>query len=122
MPRLRRNSAHARWERIHFWIAAIRWDYFNVYSSDEERRDAYLQVEADLIAAYASECPGQRCRNFWCWTVGEQQPDGADEPKRLAELGLLTEEEIAYLAEQGDAWQPKRFDSKRWAVMMAGEA
>ncbi len=40
--------------------------------------------------------PGWRCWGYWKFEVGEDPPD--DQPARLAELGLLRDDEVAALA------------------------
>jgi hypothetical protein len=66
----------------------------------------YTEDELELAwAAYAEELglgkgrPGLRSWAFWKFQVGREPPDDNDQPIRLAELGLLRDDEVAALAE-----------------------
>jgi hypothetical protein len=46
--------------------------------------------------------PGTRPWGYWRFELREDRPDGDGEPIRLAELGLLRDEEIAAIAERAN--------------------
>jgi hypothetical protein len=46
--------------------------------------------------------PGARAWAYWKFEVGEEPPDDDHEPIRLAELGLLRDDEIAAIAERAN--------------------
>lgn len=117
----RRSKSRLAWDRIHYYIAASGNDFFGTYSTEEEMREAYFQVEADLLADFIAACPGQRPRLWWRYHQDRFGPDPERQPEVLRELGELTPEEEAILAEQGAEWQPKDFPSKAWAATQAGD-
>lgn len=59
------------------------------FASDRARRDAYFEHQAELHHGLA---PGRRPWAFWAYVVGEHPPL-EDEPRWLAERGLLHPEE-----------------------------
>jgi hypothetical protein len=51
--------------------------------------------------------PGTRPWAFWRLEIGEEPPEDDDEPIRLAELGLLRDDEIAAIAERANEGRPR---------------
>jgi hypothetical protein len=51
--------------------------------------------------------PGTRPWAYWRFELGEDPPDGDDAAIRLAELGLLRDDEIAAIAERANEARPR---------------
>jgi hypothetical protein len=51
--------------------------------------------------------PGTRPWAYWKFELGEDEPDGDDAAIRLAELGLLRDDEIARIAERANEARPR---------------
>jgi hypothetical protein len=51
--------------------------------------------------------PGHRPWAYWKFELGEDPPDGDDAAIRLAELGLLRDDEIARIAERANEGRPR---------------
>lgn len=51
----------------------------------------------------SGDCGPPRCAcrmwAYWKFEIGEERPEGEDEALRLAELGLITDDEVAKIAE-----------------------
>ena len=69
--------------------------------SVEQLELAWWAYGAEIMGDWRGERPGFRPWAFWAFEVGEEEPETEEERMvRLAELDLLTEEELAELAER----------------------
>jgi hypothetical protein len=92
------------------WLDTGPWACEQV--SDEELRAAWAADRDEIMRSYLAgdrltARAGRRPWPFWRFDLGEDQPEGDDEPIRLAELGLLSSEELAVLKRWADEARPR---------------
>ena len=56
---------------------------------------------------HAQRGPGQRPWAYWRFELGEEPPQDDRQPIRLAELGLLRDDEVAAIAERANEARPR---------------
>ena len=70
--------------------------------TDEQLELAWHAYGEEIMAAARPSSAGTRPWAYWEFELKEARPDGDDEAIRLAELGLLRDDEIAAIAERAN--------------------